>query len=305
MIIPILILIIFLLILGILIIFFMFTSKTVYARKKTKIKYTDKEKSALDFIDTNAKDIAIITSDSKKIKLTGKMLKQENPTNKWAIIVHGHTRYYESVCSIAKDFYDKGFNILTPNLRGHGPSGGKITTMGIMECQDMLCWIELILKEDKNANIILHGTSLGAGTVMNTIGLKSECLKNVKAVIEDCGFTSIYSEFENLIKSTYKLLPTKLTMNIINSLCKLIYGIDFKSVEPIKMIQNSNIPILFIHGDKDTYVPFYMLDQLYNVYNGPKEKLIVKDAKHAEASNILGDEYSNIIMQFIKKYTNI
>ena len=64
------------------------------------------------------------------------------------------------------------------------------------------------------------------------------------------------------------------------------------------------MPTLFIHGDQDKFVPFYMLDKLYEAANCKKEKLVISDAGHVESSKINPDLYWSTINKFIKNFKN-
>lgn len=74
------------------------------------------------------------------------------------------------MAQFAKQYYKAGFNILMPDLRGHGDSEGQYTTMGYYESVDVIDWIKEIIKKDPDALIVLHGISMGAATVMLTTG---------------------------------------------------------------------------------------------------------------------------------------
>jgi fermentation-respiration switch protein FrsA (DUF1100 family) len=60
--------------------------------------------------------------------------------------------------------------------------------------------------------------------------------------------------------------------------------------------------MLFIHGDKDDFVPYAMLDEVYNATKGPKEKYVVQGAKHAEALSKDPAMYQKKVTDFLQKY---
>ena len=81
------------------------------------------------------------------LKLHGYKIK--NNSSKWAITVHGYTNNAEYMSSYAYKYYTLGYNLLMPDLRGHGKSEGNYIGMGWHDRLDILKWIEFILKEDK------------------------------------------------------------------------------------------------------------------------------------------------------------
>ena len=231
------------------------------------------------------------------LKLHGYKIK--NNSSKWAITVHGYTNNAEYMSSYAYKYYTLGYNLLMPDLRGHGKSEGNYIGMGWHDRLDILKWIEFILKEDKEAEILLHGVSMGAATVMMVSG--EDLPPNVKVIIEDCGYTSAKNQLSYKLKSMFKL-PSFPFINLCSLICKIKANYFISEASAIKQVEKSKVPILFIHGDKDKFVPFYMLDKLYDACKAPKDKLIVKEAGHAKSEKIATDIYWDKVINFINKY---
>lgn len=226
---------------------------------------------------------------------------KENNSNKWAITVHGYIANAEYMSSIAYKYYTLGYKVIIPDLRGHGKSEGNYIGMGWHDRLDIIKWIEYILDQDENAQIVLHGISMGASTVMMVSG--EELPKNVKVIIEDCGYTSAKEELAYKLKTMFKL-PSFPLLNICNIIAKIKANYFITEASAINQIKKANIPILFIHGDKDKFVPFSMLDELYSACNSHKEKLIINNAGHAKCEKVDSDLYWRKVINFIEKYIN-
>lgn len=248
------------------------------------------------WINDNGKDIFI---KNKNIKLHGYEVKNKKESNIWVIAVHGYVDSAISMVASAKQFLRFGYNVLMPNLRTHGKSEGKYIGMGWLDRLDLLKWIDYLNNEYGNIKIILYGISMGAATVMMASGEKLP--DNVKVVIEDCGYTSVWDEFSIKLKILFHL-PQFPTMYYANIITKIKAGYSLKKASCIKQMKKSTTPTLFIHGDQDKFVPFYMLDKLYNAANCEKEKLVIKNAGHAEAQDINPEKYWRTVRKFIKRY---
>ena len=248
---------------------------------------------------SNYEDLFINSKDN--LKLHNFLIKNENKSNKWVIAVHGYTSQGTYMASYAQNFYDMGYNIIIPDLRGHGKSEGTYIGMGWDERFDIIDLINYINDNFKDSQIVLFGVSMGAATVMSTSGEKLP--SNVKAIIEDCGYTSTWSQFAYQLKALFKL-PSFPMMHTASIICKLRSGYFISEASPIKQIKNSITPTLFIHGDKDSFVPFFMLDELYNASPVEKEKLIIPGAKHARASYVNSKLYWETVENFLEKYIN-
>ena len=138
-------------------------------------------------------------------------------------------------------------------------------------------------------------------TDINKKGDSSNLPVNVIAAIEDCGFTSTWEMFSYQLKEMYNL-PSRPFLDIANIVTQIRAGYSFGKAEAIEQVKKSTTPTLFIHGDKDRFVPFKMLNQLYQSANCPKEKLVIKGAGHAQCEKIGGQVYWSKIDSFIRKY---
>lgn len=249
--------------------------------------------------DSNYTDEYITSYD--KLKLHSYKVTNQNNTNKWVIAVHGYTSEGINMSTYAKHYYYDGYNILIPDLRAHGLSEGNYIGMGWDDRLDIIEWINYILNENPNAEIILHGVSMGAATVLMTSG--EEIPSNVKAIVADCGYTSVWDEFAYQLDDLFSL-PEFPILNVSSMVAKIRAGYFLGEASSIDQVKNSKTPILYIHGDKDDFVPYYMMEELYNATSSEKEMLTIKGAEHAKASEVAPEIYWNAVNKFINKYIN-
>ena len=220
-------------------------------------------------------------------------------SNVYAISCHGFTGDPSQNSIYTKHFYEMGFNVILPYLRGHGKSEHEHCTMGWLDRLDIIDWISFIINKNPDAKIILHGASMGAATVMNATG--ENLPENVVCCIEDCGFTNLWEMYTAQIKSSTKI-PAELILSFVNPAFKLKLGFDIKDNSPLNQVKKSKTPTLFIHSDKDTVVPFCMNYPLYAAAGCDKERLVVEGATHCAAGYLFPEIYWNKITEFINKY---
>lgn len=258
-----------------------------------------KEKTSSWLNSISKKEINIQSND--KLQLFASEFKLSNESNKWIILVHGYTSEQSSIYDIARHYSDKGYNVLTPDLRAHGLSEGKYVGMGWLDRNDLLLWIDYLLRNYRNSEIILHGVSMGAATVMMASG--ENLPTNVKLIVEDCGYTSVWDIFSFELKLRFNL-STFPVLNAASFITNVRAGYNYKEASSIDQIKKSVTPILFIHGNADEFVPVNMAYKLYDNTNINKELIIVDGAGHAESR--LADEelYYGSIFSFIDKYLN-
>lgn len=232
-----------------------------------------------------------------KLQLHSYVVSQNS--NKWAIVVHGYGGSGKLMSDKSKYFYDMGYNVLIPDLRGHGKSEGDYIGMGWKDRLDIISWINFIIKENPNAEIVLHGTSMGAATVLMTSG--ENLPSNVKAIVADCAYTSAWDEFSYQLE-TYLKVPSYYILNVTNMVTKLKAGYSLKEASALECVKKATVPILYIHGDKDKFVPYSMMDKLYDATSSPKEKLTIDGGEHANSDLVSPFLYWLTLEDFLNQY---
>ncbi|GAA0120225.1 alpha/beta hydrolase [Clostridium perfringens] len=293
------------------IVFFLATGLYIFRSTVTR-ELHDIEKSYTRYVENNLFDEALYNSASKEditlksfdgLNLTSTLIMNENPTNKFIVLVHGVSICYVGSLKYFDIFYKNGFNVLIVNQRRHGKSEGKYSTYGFYEKYDVNMWIEYLKSRFGNDIILgLHGESMGAGTVMETIPLNN----SIKFVIEDCGYSNFYELIGFQITHQYKnrLVRRILRPSLIfaNFFMKTKAKFSMKKIVPIDIVSSTSLPMMFIHGKEDYFVPWYMSVDLYKAKTkGYKELYLVEGAKHAEALEVNKILYEKKIMTFIEK----
>lgn len=254
-------------------------------------------KAWLDQVGDKKEAVSIRSQDG--LTLSGNLFHNDSDQHKYALIVHGYQGQEADSYDIAPAFYQKGYQVLTISLRAHAPSQGQYIGMGYLDSQDLLEWVQWLIDRDSQAKIVLHGTSMGSATVL----MASDKLPAaVKAVVADCGYSSIWDIFASELDKRFNL-PTFPVLYMANTMARLRAGYDLREGNTVEYVAQSSLPILFIHGAADDFVPVSMARELYDAKSkGPKELYIVPEAGHAEAKYKEPTTYYQKIFQFIQDY---
>ncbi|CAM3056232.1 alpha/beta hydrolase [Paenibacillus sediminis] len=247
--------------------------------------------------DTLAKQRVQIQSEDG-IKLNGIVIENYPYDNKWVIIVHGYTGSLLVSTQFIDMFENMGFNLLLVDQRRHGKSEGMYTTYGYYEKRDVQSWVRWLLQE-KGTDIVigLHGQSLGGGTVLEYLSIAHP---NVKFVIADCPYSDLHGLITYQMKVLHKI-PAAPFLHFINRKIYRKAGFRLEDVSPIKTVMNSHLPILFIHGGEDRYVPTEMSEQLYEAKPGFKKLVIIPGAVHANSYIIDPVLYAKEVRSFVEE----
>lgn len=233
--------------------------------------------------------VSFITSD--KIEIKGWLIASEK-ANGTVIIGHGYPFSKGNILPIAKFLYPD-YNLLLYDHRYFGESGGKITTAGLREVEDVRSAINFVHERfGKEQPIALYGFSLSASAM---IMAKPE----VKAIIAD----SPYANLEMMVKRIFAIFgPLKFPfVETTNLLALITFGVHPRDVSPALAAKDLKIPILVIHGEKDTQIP---VENTYALKksNPEIELWIAKNADHGEIYALYKGEYERKVKDFLKRY---
>ncbi len=256
-----------------------------------------KSKEGEEWMKTKKTESISILSE-EGLRLTATMLWAPKQTGKTVIAVHGYRgNGVRDFAGSAAFYHEMGFNFLMIDNRAHGKSEGKWIGFGWKEKNDIQRWCEYVSDRFQNeAQIALVGVSMGAAAVMMAAG---EALPSqVKCIVEDCGYSSVWDQFFYLY-SNYSKFPKYLTLCMTSGMNKLINGFTFKEGSSIHQLKKNKRPVLFIHGGADDFVPTKMVYDVFSATKGEKRLLIVEGAGHALSVVKDPEKYYGSIKKFL------
>ncbi|WP_285766301.1 alpha/beta hydrolase [Peribacillus sp. SI8-4] len=222
---------------------------------------------------------------------------EPHQTNKWMVISHGVTENKVNSIKYMNIFLKRGYNAIIYDHRRHGDSGGKTSSYGHYEKLDLKAVIdELKRLKGPDLTIGIHGESMGAATLLLYAGMLED---GADFYISDCPFSNFEDQIQHQLKSEIPL-PSWTVFPLGRLFIKLRDGYWTNEVSPIKYMKNIHSPVLFIHSEKDTFIPVSMTMDLYAAKEGPKQLYIAKKGAHAQSYNENPQEYEAQIDQFLK-----
>lgn len=226
------------------------------------------------------------------------------PTGRVAVVVHGYRDNSMGMMHIASIYQRMGYHVLLPDLRAHGLSEGASVGMGWRDRREVMRWMSIAARkwggaDTTRVSMALHGISMGAATVMLVSGERLPGY--VRCVVEDCGYTSVWDQFAHSLREEFSLPPFPL-LYTTSGLCRLRYGWTFGGVSPLEAVSRSRLPMLFIHGTADDFVPTAMVHRLYAAKPQPKALWLAPGSVHAMSFRDHPEEYERRVREFVGKY---
>lgn len=253
-----------------------------------------------DYLVSNYPHILLSKELRDGVKVKAYFFKNNADNNKLAVCVHGYNSEVLQDNSPNALFYlEHGFDVLMVENRGCNISGGDYTGFAILESKDTMEWVKDFVKMNPKYEIVLQGVSLGGTTVATMSGM-DDLPENVKCVVSDCPFRTLTDQ---LIRSAKIIHIPKFFIKPLNKICQKKAGYSFTDSSALDSVSKAKVPVLFIHGEDDFFIPPQNGKDLYEACSNPgKELLLVPKAGHGGSNFIDEKTYYTTVKNFIEKY---
>ena len=230
--------------------------------------------------------------------LHGTFIKNHSPAaddKKFCIITHGYTSNRYGSLRYVPTFYDLGYNIYIYDDRHHGANKRCHTTMGYLEKFDLI-EVKRALQNrfGQDIKIGIHGESLGCAISLSALGLTQD----FKFCVADCGYSDLELLLTELIGGQMHL--PKFFVKIASFWCKVVHGFWFSDVKPCEALKENRTPILFVHGDADSFINKHHSQINYeHAINCKKEIHFFPGADHAWSCMSDKAGYDKMVKDFV------
>lgn len=216
------------------------------------------------------------------------------------VLFHGYRSLATVDFALEVEFlHDLGYRLLVPYQRSHGESQGRYITYGVKErfdCRDWARYAARRFGEDKP--LFLMGISMGAATVLMASGL--ELPGNTRGIVADCGFTTPWNIMAHVARRDYRLPPFPL-LYLLDGLARLRAGFRLKGADTRKALERNRLPVLFLHGEEDGFVPLSMTEENFAACRAEKRLYTVPGAGHAQSFGVDPEGCKRVLREFLER----
>lgn len=254
------------------------------------------EKMIRDTLSIPYEDVFITSFDG--LRLHAKFYAASERKAPVQIMFHGYKSSAErDFCGGLREGIDGGFNVLLVDQRAHGESEGKYLTFSVNERFDCLSWASYAAERFGNdVKIYLYGISMGAATVLMASALPLP--KSVSGIVADCGYTSPKAIICSVLRDHH--VPAAPVYAVARLGARLFCSFDLDSASAPDALSRSHIPVLFIHGDDDRFVPCRMSRENFEASAAEHKKLlIVHNAGHGLSYMLDRPAYLSALHEFL------
>jgi uncharacterized protein len=223
----------------------------------------------------------------------------DGSTGKKATILVGHGYPFDkaNILRHARFLHSK-FHLLLFDFRYFGESEGSYTTAGLLETRDVEGAVAYLKQRDD-----VDPSRVGAmGFSMSAAAFILVRHPDIKAIVAD----SPYASLEDLLGRQFFFLPgpTKWPLVALTKLyARLLLGVDIGTAAPAQVVRELAVPLLLIHGEKDSQIPAEHGRQIYDQADHARTELwMIPGADHGQAHTIEGERYEIRVGNFLERY---
>ncbi len=233
-------------------------------------------------------------------KLIGHLYPAEN-AKRIIVAMHGwRSNWWRDFAVIYDFWHDSGCTVLFAEQRGQGESEGDHMGFGMIERYDCIEWVKWLNENDQDKlPIYLAGVSMGATTVLMAAG--SKLPDTVHGIMADCGFTTPSAVWKHVAEDNLHV-SYGIRKGLVDALCKKRINVGSDEYSTVDAMKENTVPILFIHGTADSFVPVSMTYENYEVCKAEKRLLIVEGAEHGLSYLIDKDAYQKAVLEFFADF---
>ncbi|MGI6255478.1 MAG: alpha/beta hydrolase [Acutalibacter sp.] len=234
------------------------------------------------------------------LELTALYLPAPETPKGTVIAFHGYRSLATIDFALEVEFLNSlGYDLLLPYQRSHGESQGKYITYGVKERYDCRDWAKYAAGRWGNRPLFLMGISMGAATVMMASDL--DLPESTRGIVADCGFTSPWEIMAHVAKRDFHLPPFPL-LYLLDGIARWRAGFSLKEADSRQALSRTTLPVLFLHGEDDDFVPVSMTREDYQACRGEKYLRLVPGAAHAQSFAVDTQGCQQAIEEFLQRY---
>ncbi|HEY2352715.1 MAG TPA: alpha/beta fold hydrolase [Candidatus Acidoferrum sp.] len=204
---------------------------------------------------SNLTEIQVVGSDGAVLRAWHFRPRDGNGNS--VILFHGISDNRAGMIRYAEIFLRHGYDVVAPDARAHGASGGDLATFGLRETDDIRRWLDWVGTHDHPACVYGSAESMGAAELLKSLESESRFC----AVVAESPFATFREIAYDRMGQAFHTGPWLgrtffwPTVEVAFYYAKWKYHLDFSQASPERAVASTKVPVLLIHGQMDHNIP--------------------------------------------------
>src|SRR5579875_859981 len=226
-----------------------------------------------------------------------------HPNGRAVMLLHGIGGNRVDMSGFTDIFVSKGYDVLLPDSREHGESGGRVTTFGLLERDDVRRWTAWVREQAPGCTYLL-GESMGAAIAVEATAVTPQICA---AAVEDPFARFRPVVYERLGRETglgthfWQTLGWPI-VRVAIGWAHLRYGIWLPDAMPVASVAQSRVPVLLMTGTADGNIPMHHAQEIQAACGSRCALWVVPGAGHGGISSITGAEFGHRILVWFQTH---
>jgi fermentation-respiration switch protein FrsA (DUF1100 family) len=258
--------------------------------------------------DAELAEVSILAADG--VTLRGWSIRPLRGNGDSVILLHGHTDNRAGMLGNADLLLRHGYAVLLPDARAHGTSGGDLATYGVKEAGDVRRWFDWIGQTAAPRCIDGLGESMGAALLLQSL----QTTPGFCAVVTESSFASFReASYDRLGEKVHAgawagrtLLRPAVEAGLLYARWR--YGVNFEQASPEKAVATSRVPVLLIHGKKDTNLPPRHSEEILARNSSRTPSVVLwepAEAGHCGAAGAEPEEFERRVIGWFESHSTV
>jgi pimeloyl-ACP methyl ester carboxylesterase len=238
-----------------------------------------------------------------RVPLKGWKISAAHPNGDWVLLLHGRSHNRSVMLPYAEFLLSAGYGVVMMDARGHGASGGSISTYGYIERHDVRAVVDALESSEKVSHLFALGESMGAAVSLQSAAVDPR----IEGVVAEGAFRNLHEvtfDYAGLQQSVFlgktMFCPAALVSVYI---AQKEAGFRFEEISPEGSVASRPFPVLFICGESDRKIPCRHSEAIFRSAVGPKELWRVPGTGHEQAIKTSPAEFQRRVLQFLRTRT--
>jgi alpha-beta hydrolase superfamily lysophospholipase len=247
-------------------------------------------------------------------KLSGWYVQPDEWNGDSVILLHGVGDNREGMTSYARMFLGAGYAVLLPDARGHGESGGDLSTYGLLESGDVRDWSGWLAarkpateRSNPKSCLYLFGESMGAAIALQatavTPHLCAVAAEDSFASFREIGYVRVAQGLGSSIGFSHVFAWP--TVNFAFLYARVRDGLDFGQASPELDLAQSRVPSLLIAGADDANIPPWNSQRIAKRAGSAAELWLVPGAGHTLAARVAPVAFRDRVLDWFRRHTQV